>query len=230
MSDVGERTLHDVRFPGESAAYRAARDRLLEAEMGLRRQVEAVAAQRRSLPPGGLVPTDFEFEEGEDARAVRLSQLFGDKRSLLLYSFMYGPAMTTACPMCTAMMDGLDGEIPHIARRAAIAVVARSPIGRFRAFAAERGWRHARLVSSANNSYNLDYHGEDAEGRQQPILNVFTRGDDGAVRHAWASELAWAPRDPGQDPRHIDPLWPLWAALDLIPEGRGDYRPSLDDA
>ena len=229
MSDAAERALHDIRFPGESAAYRAARDRLLEAEMALRRQAEAVAAQRRALPPGGLVPNDYVFEEGEDARPVRLSQLFGDKRALLLYSFMYGPAMERACPSCTSMMDALDGDIPHIVQRVAIAAVARSPVARFRAHAADRGWRNVRLLSSARNSYHSDYHGEDAEGRQRPILNVFTRGDDG-IRHAWASELAWAPHDPGQDARHIDLIWPLWAALDFTPEGRGDFRPSLDYA
>jgi predicted dithiol-disulfide oxidoreductase (DUF899 family) len=227
MSDTVERTLHDFRFPGESAAYRAARDRLLEAEMALRRQTEAVAAQRRALPAGGAVPKDYVFEEGEDARAVRLTQLFGDKKVLLLYSFMYGPAMEKACPSCTAMMDALDGEIPHIAQRVAVAAVARSPIARFRAHAADRGWRNVRLLSSAHDSYHPDYHGEDAQGRQRPILNVFTRGEEG-VRHTWASELAWAPMDPGQDPRHIDLIWPLWAALDFSPEGRGDFRPSLE--
>ena len=227
MSDTAAPTLHDIRFPGESPAYRAARDRLLEAEMVLRRQLEAVAAQRRALPPGGPVPTDYRFEEGDDGQRIRLSELFGDKRVLLLYSFMYGPAMEQACPMCTAFADGLDGEIPHIAQRVGIAAVARSPIARFRAFAAERGWRRLRLLSSAHNSYNRDYHGEDAEGRQRPILNVFVRDEEGA-RHRWASELVFAPREPGQDPRHIDLLWPLWGALDLSPDGRGDFRASLD--
>jgi predicted dithiol-disulfide oxidoreductase (DUF899 family) len=227
MDRAAGRTLHEVRFPGETTAYRAARDQLLEAEIGLRRQMEAVAAQRRALPLGGLVPTDYVFEEGEDAHPVRLSALFGDKPALLLYNFMYGPAMERACPSCTSMMDGLDGQVPHIAQRAAIAAVARSPIARFRAFATERGWRHIRLLSSAHNTYNTDYKGEDAEGRQQPILNVFVRGEDG-VRHTWASELAFAPRDPGEDPRHIDLIWPLWAALDFTAVGRGDFRPSLD--
>jgi predicted dithiol-disulfide oxidoreductase (DUF899 family) len=227
MSEGAEPALHNVRFPNESADYRAARDRLLRAEIDLRRQMEAVAAQRRALPPGGPAPTDYVFEEGEDGRSVRLAELFGDRRVLLLYCFMYGPAMDRACPSCTSMMDALDGDVPHIARQVAIAAVARSPIARFHAHARERGWRHIRLLSSANNSFHGDYHGEDEQGRQRPILNVFIRGEDG-VRHGWASELAFAPTDPGQDPRHIDLLWPLWAALDLSPDGRGDFRPSLD--
>src|SRR5271168_4940322 len=114
MTDTIQRSIHDVRFPGESAEYRTARDRLLEAEIALRRQTEAVAAQRRALPPGGQVPEDYVFAEGEDARPVRLSQLFGDKRTLLVYSYMYGPAMVSPCPACTSMLDGLDSQAPHI--------------------------------------------------------------------------------------------------------------------
>jgi len=221
MTDTLQRTLHDVRFPGESADYRAARDRLLEAEIALRRQTEAVAAQRRALPPGGPVPQDYVFSEGGDGRPVRLSELFGDKSSLLLYSYMYGPAMERPCPSCTAMLDGLDGQAIHTTQRAALAVVARSPIGRILDFSRARGWRRLRLISSAGNTYHRDYQSETAEGAQLPILNVFARGADGAIRHSWASELAFAPRDPGQDPRHIDAIWPMWAALDLTPEGRG---------
>ena len=221
MTDTVQRTIHDVRFPGESAEYRAARDQLLEAEIALRRQTEAVAAQRRALPPGGQVPEDYVFTEGRDGRPVRLSELFGDKSSLLLYSYMYGPAMAQPCPSCSAMLDGLDGQVPHITQRVALAVVARSPIGRILDFTKQRGWRRLRLVSSADNSYHADYHSETAEGAQRPIMNVFVKSPDGVIRHSWASELAFAPTDPGQNPRHIDAIWPMWAALDMTPEGRG---------
>jgi predicted dithiol-disulfide oxidoreductase (DUF899 family) len=229
MSDVAVRTIHDKRWPGESAGYREARDDLLAAEMELRRQTERVAAMRRALPPGGLVPQDYVFEEGEEDRPVRLSELFGDKQTLLLYSYMYGPNMERPCPSCSSMLDGLDGQAKHITQRAALAVVARSPIARLRAAGAERGWRSLRLISSANNSYHPDYHSETPEGAQRPIMNVFSR-QGGEVRHAWASELAFAPTEPGQDPRHIDAIWPLWSALDFGPEGRGDFRPALEYA
>ena len=126
------------------------------------------------------------------------------------------------------MLDGLDGQVAHITQRVALAVVARSPMGRILGFAEHRGWRNLRLISSAQNSYHPDYHSESETGAQRPILNVFSKSADGIVRHRWASELAFAPTDPGQDPRHIDMIWPLWAALDLTPEGRGaDFRPAL---
>jgi predicted dithiol-disulfide oxidoreductase (DUF899 family) len=224
MSETTERTLHGIRFPGESAEYRAARDRLLEAEIGLRRQLEAVAAQRRALPPGGLVPQDYVFE-GE-AGPVRLSELFGDKKVLLLYGFMLGPKMERACPSCTSIIDALDGEMKHIRQRAAIAIVARSPLPRLVAHARDRGWRDTTLLSSAANSFHPDYHAEDDEGRQQPILNVFQK-KGGEIRHVWATELAFVTSDPGQNPRHVDLIWPLWGALDTSPEGRGDFEPKL---
>jgi predicted dithiol-disulfide oxidoreductase (DUF899 family) len=72
MSSQGTSSLHDVRFPGESDEYRRAREELLKAEIELRRQLEAVAAQTRRLPLGGSVPTDCIFEEWDpDTEAAR---------------------------------------------------------------------------------------------------------------------------------------------------------------
>jgi predicted dithiol-disulfide oxidoreductase (DUF899 family) len=124
-----------ARFPGESPEYRTARDRLLEAEAELRRQTEAVAELRRALPPGGVVPQDYLFDE--DGGEVRLSELFWpDHDTLVIYSFMYGPEMEEACPSA---------------------------------------------------------------------------------------------REPGQDPRHVDFIWPIWNVLDVTPEGRGtDWSPRLE--
>jgi predicted dithiol-disulfide oxidoreductase (DUF899 family) len=52
---------------------------------------------------------------------------------------------------------------------------------------------------------------------------------DGKIHHTWSSELYFAPRDPGQDMRHVDFMWPLWSVLDRTPGGRGsDWRPQLE--
>lgn len=216
-----------VRFPGETPAYREARDRLLAAEIELRRHIEEVAALRRALPPGAQVPQDYEFEQ-DGGREVRLSQLFAPgKNSLLVYSFMYGPQMEAACPMCTAFLDSLDGAAPHVQQRTNLVVVAKSPIERIRAYARERGWRNLRLLSSSGNSYNRDYHGESADGREMPSMNVFVRRE-GEVRHFWHSELLYGPVEEGQNMRHMDLAWPLWNLLDMTPEGRGsDWYPKL---
>ncbi len=213
-----------MQFPNESAGYRKARARLLEAEQTLRRNIEEVAALRRKLPAGGEVPEDYGFDS--TAGRVRLSQLFERGDTLVAYSFMYGPKMEKACPMCTSMLDGLDGNAQHIAQRTNLVVIAKSPLERILAHARSRGWSNLRLLSSQGNTYNRDYHGEDAEGRQWPMLNVFVRSG-GKLRHFWGSELFYAERPDGLDPRHVDQLWPLWNLLDVTPEGRGDFYPRL---
>src|SRR5580700_10111525 len=165
-----------ARFPGESAAYRAARDELLAAERDLRRHVEQVAELRRKLPLGGEVPEDYVFDDG--AGLVKLPDLFREGvDTLALYSFMFSPEMKQACPMCTSFLDSLDGAAPHAGQRLNLAVVAKSPIGRIREFAYGRGWRNLRLLSSAGNTYNRDYHGENAAGGQMPVFNLFVRRD-----------------------------------------------------
>jgi predicted dithiol-disulfide oxidoreductase (DUF899 family) len=219
-------SLHDQHFPGESEDYREARNRLLEAERELCRQTERVAALRRALPSGGTVPTDYVFDEDvRGERKVKLSELFGRHHTLVLYNFMYPGHGDQPCPMCSSMLDALDGQVRDLEQRVALAVTAKMPIDRVMAYARERGWRHLRLLSSAHNTYNRDYHGEDEKG-QNPMLNVFSKAD-GIITHRWASELMFVPSDKGQDQRHIDTIWPLWNVLDLTPQGRGEWRPKL---
>ena len=169
---------------------------------------------------------------------MRLSELFAPgKDSLVIYSFMFprdpgderpGPASgQTAllpleegpCPSCVALLDQLDGAAEHASQHINLAVVAKAPLPRVLTFAEERGWRRLRLLSSAGNTYNRDYLAETEEGAQRPMLNVFHR-DGGTIRHFWGSELFYAPTDPGQDPRHVGTLEPVWNLFDLTPEGR----------
>src|SRR3954453_23440474 len=147
-----------VTFPGESAEYRAARDRLLAREVELRRAMEDVAAARRALPPGGPVPEDYVFQGPHGG--VRLSELFAPGRdSLVVYIFMFPrdpgddrpgptegatarlPLAEGPCPSCVALLDQLDGAAEHAAPHLNLAVVAKAPVERLLAFGRERGWR-----------------------------------------------------------------------------------------
>ena len=231
-----------VSYPAESPEYRAARDQLLEQEIELRRAMESVAAARRALPPGGVVPEDYVFQ-GQDPdghpAAVRLSELFEPGQdALVIYSMMFPrdpgddrpgapggqtallPLAESPCPSCTALLDQLDGAAEHISQRVNLVAAGKAPLDRILTFAAERGWRRLRMLSSAGSTYNQDYLAETPNGEQQPMLNVFCRDGD-TIRHFWGSELLYAPVDAGQDPRHVGTIEPIWNVFDLTPAGRG---------
>ncbi len=236
--------MQHLSFPNESKAYRAARAALLDDEIALRRQIEAVATKRRALPPGGEVPEDYEFERtGEYQRPERLklSELFGGKPDIILYSFMFGAERDRPCPGCTHMLDAIDGSARHVGQRAPLYIVAKSPIARLEAWAKERRWPHLIFLSDVDGRYSADYFGDTSklsdakraehgmkpgENWDETIFNVFRR-DGESVRHVWASEMAYAPEDPGQHHRAGDLVDPLWGLLDMTPEGRGDWFPSL---
>ena len=212
-----------VRFPNESAEYRRARNTLLAEEIELRRHIERVAEQRRALPRGGEVTKNYQFE-GENGR-VTFADLFGDKRTLVIYSYMFGPQREKLCPMCTSFMGAWENKLPDLEQRVAFVFTARSPIARLIAAKKQRGWTRHRVFSDVSGDFTRDY--VSAEDADVPAYNVFTRRD-GKIRHFWASEMAATTADPGQDPRGAPDMDPLWTVLDTTPEGRGaDWYPKL---
>lgn len=214
-----------VRIPNESAEYRRARTALLAEEIELRRQIERVAEMRRALPPGGVVK-NYRFV-GE-AGPVDFAGLFGDKPTLVIYSFMYGPQRERPCPMCTSLLSAWDGEAQDIMQNVALAVTARSPIERLVAFKNERGWRDLKLYSDPDQEFSRDFHAVGSKGEDWAGLNVFSRRD-GTIRHFWSGEMDFSTADPGQDPRGAPDLMPLWTVLDCTPEGRApDWYPKLN--
>lgn len=213
-------------FPNESNKYREARNALLAEEIELRRHLWRVAEQRRRLPPGGEVRQDYQFD-GKDG-VVRLSELFGEHNTLIVYSMMYGPKRDEGCPMCSSMLDAWDGEARHIQQRAALAVVARSPIDRILDYATERDWTGLSFYADPSGDYTNDYVGErDADW---PAYTVFQKDPAGTVRHFYSGEGTAEMADPGQDPHSAPDMNPLWVLLDTTPDGRGtDWYPTLDD-
>ena len=213
------------RYPNESEDYRRARTALLAEEIELRRHIERVAEQRRQLPPGGEVKKNYAFE-GETGPAS-FADLFGNKNTLVVYSYMFGPQRERPCPMCTSLLSAWDGEVPDIQQRVALAIVARSPIERLKAFKRARGWHYLPLFSDLSGEFSRDYHALTREGGDDAAFNVFAR-KGGAIRHFWSGEMNFESADPGQDPRGAPDLMPIWTILDVTPEGRGtDWYPKL---
>ena len=219
-----------VSFPGESEAYRRQRDALRAAEAALKEHCEEVAALRRALPLGGAVTTDYVFREGptelaeNDPRGffdTTLSSLFSESRKApIVAHIMFAPEAERACPMCSMWADGYDPIARHLAARAGIVAIAKAELGRFRAYARERGWTHLRLLSSHDNGFNRDFNVERDEG-QLPALSVFTREADGRIHHRYTTEGSLV----YEHHRMMDLYSPVWNLLDLLPEGRGDWMP-----
>ncbi|WP_328423035.1 DUF899 family protein [Streptomyces sp. NBC_00443] len=221
-----------TRLPGESAEYLAAREELRLAEIELMRQGEEVAARRRALPPGPPLD-DYVFLEGpaaldagdEPVREVRLSELFtAPERPLLMYQFMYGKADTDPCPMCTMWIDGFSNIGHHVTRNADFVIAAAADPPVLRQHARDRGWHRLRLLSCGDSTFKYDTGSEDKDGAQDSTVSVFTRDGDGTLRHFYSVH----PRMSDDiDERGIDLLAPVWNLLDLLPQGRGDWYPSV---
>jgi predicted dithiol-disulfide oxidoreductase (DUF899 family) len=217
---------NQTRYPNETDEYRRARQALLAEEIELRRHIERVAEQRRTLPAGGKVPKDYRFQS--ERGPVTFADLFGDKETLVLYSYMFGPQRERPCPMCTSLLSAWDGEARDVEQRVALAIVARAPIERLVAFKKERGWHGLKLYSDTTGEFSRDYHAIGADDSDIPGFNIFTRRD-GTIRHFWSGEMGFETADPGQDPRGAPDLMPIWTILDATPEGRDpNWYPKLE--
>ena len=204
------------RFPNESPDYREARNALIEEEVALMERVKAVAEQRRKLPRGGALKENYEFSWATSNRlgeTVTFEDLFGDKDTLLLYSFMFGPSWDKPCLSCTSIVDGFDRMAYPVSVDAAFVVVGRAAPERINAWANERQWQQIELVSGHTCSYQADYCCQrESDDTQYPMLNVFQKVD-GQIFHFWGSEMPT---------NNIDMVWPYWNLMDLVPAGRPD--------
>ena len=206
------------RLPNESQKYRDARDALLKEEQALVDKLKAVAARRRQLPLGGELKEDYVFQwanDGKVGQKVKFSELFEDKNSLLVYSFMFGPGWDKPCPSCTSLVDGFDRSAYQVTRHAAFVAVAKAQPKRINEWPAERGWTQIALLSGFESPFQADYkcQGEN-DDMQWPVMLSFTKRD-GKIFHFWSTELP---------SNHVDTVWPYWNLMDFTPEG----RPNLD--
>ena len=214
-------------FPGESEAYREARQQLLAEEIEFRRHMTRLAEQRRALPPGPVIAKQYRFRDAHGAE-LSLRDLFGEHDTLVAYFWMYGPQRERPCPMCTNWIGAVNGNAADIKQRVALKILGRSPVDRQYAFAQERGWRDLNFVQTVGDDYPRDLGLLPDDGGEYPALTVFRRDGD-EVRLFWASEMTGDMADPGQDPRDAPDIASLWTILDLTPGGRpADWYPKLD--
>ncbi len=207
-------------MPGTDHAYRQARERLRQAEIDLRDRIEAVAALRRTLPPGPDVP-DYTFIE--NGNRVRLSELFdAAKPYLILYHLMYWTDDDEFCPMCSMWLDGFNGIVPHVTQRANFVIASRAPFDKLQAWGARREWSRLRLLSDDGSSFARAIDAEDAEGRPDSTVAVFAKDGD-RLRHVYTAHPMLEDRERG-----IDLLSPVWHLFDLMPSGRNEWYPSND--
>jgi predicted dithiol-disulfide oxidoreductase (DUF899 family) len=208
--------MSEMRYPNESPEYRKARDALLEEEKALVEKVKLVAKKRRQLPLGGRLKEDYNFRwanDGKLGKEVKFSELFGDKPTLLLYNFMYGPNWDNPCLSCTSLMDGFDRTAYQVTRDAAFCGIAKAPAEKINNWARTRGWTQINLVSGYGTTYQADYRCQgESDDMQWPVLHVFSK-HDGDIYHFWGTELQG---------NHVDTVWPYWNLMDFTPEGRPD--------
>jgi len=209
-----------------SSIYKAQREALRQAEISLTIQREKVAAMRRELTTETPVPEDYVFTEATASgeSEVRLSGLFErGSGTLIVFHYMWKPDDQNPCPMCTMWTDGYNAVAPHVSRNAAMVVVAKQDAATVRAFADQRGWDKLRTVSSGGTSFNLDFGMEDADGNQMPGVSVFVKNANGQIHHFYTLSAIM-----GDDHyRGMDLLSPVWNMLDLLPNGRSDWMPSV---
>lgn len=222
-----------TRLQNESDDYLSRREELRIAEVESMKLRERVAELRRQLPPGAIVE-DYTFAEGPadlnagdtPARTVRLSELFSaPNRSVVIYHFMFGKKQTSPCPMCTLMIDSLNGVAHHLAQNVDLAIVAAADPPALREHARRQGWNNLRLLSAGEGTFKYDFGSEDREGNQDSTISVFTRDRDGTLRHFYSAHPQMGDNI---HERGLDLLSPVYNVLDLTPQGRGDWYASFD--
>jgi predicted dithiol-disulfide oxidoreductase (DUF899 family) len=152
---------------GTREEHQAARDELLKREKELTRASDELAKQRRQLP---WVPIEKDYSFDTDTGTKTLAELFDGRSQLMIYHFMFGPAYTAGCPVCSSGADTFDGGVPHLnARDVTFLCVSRAPLDRLQGYRKRMGWSFP-WVSSAGTDFNADFGASHTEEELKPFL------------------------------------------------------------
>jgi predicted dithiol-disulfide oxidoreductase (DUF899 family) len=149
---------------GTREEWLAARLELLEAEKELTRRSDELARQRQELP---WVRIDNEYRFETEEGSASLQELFRGRSQLLVYHFMFGPDYTAGCPSCSAIADGFDGSVVHLANHdVTLCAVSRAPIEKLQAYKRRMGWSFP-WASSLGSGFNYDFQAAYTEEQQR---------------------------------------------------------------
>jgi predicted dithiol-disulfide oxidoreductase (DUF899 family) len=237
-------TDHKTGTPEE---WLAARVQLLEAEKALTRRSDELARLRQELP---WVPIEKEYRFETDEGTASLVDLFKGHSQLLVYHFMFGPEYTAGCPSCSAIADGFDGSIVHLANHdVAFSAVSRAPLEKLQAYKQRMGWSFP-WASSLDSDFNYDLHVSHTKEEWQSgaveynfRLADFRPAEKSPVLAEWAATVgtdfatyrregtgvsAFALQDGvvyhtySAYERGVDGLWGMYQWLDRAPLGRNE--------
>ncbi|MEY9964815.1 putative dithiol-disulfide oxidoreductase (DUF899 family) [Streptacidiphilus sp. MAP12-16] len=139
---------------GTREDWLAARLELLDAEKELTRRGDELTRRRQELP---WVPIDKEYRFETDDGAASLADLFRGRSQLLIYHFMFGPDYAAGCPSCSAIADGFNGSVVHLANHdVTLCAVSRAPLAKLQAYKGRMGWSFP-WASSFDSDFNYDF-------------------------------------------------------------------------
>ena len=232
---------------GTRKEWLAARLELLKAEKELTRKGDELARRRQELP---WVRIDKEYRFETDEGKASLADLFRGRSQLLVYHFMFGPDYTAGCPACSAIADGFNGFVVHLANHDVMLwAVSRAPLAKLQAYKRRMGWTFP-WASSFDGDFNADMNVFfTAEQQKQGIEYNYRRekewesatseADVAAVAAMAGTDPATFARErPGMSAfaledgvvyhtysafaRGLDGLWGLYQWLDRAPKGRNE--------
>jgi predicted dithiol-disulfide oxidoreductase (DUF899 family) len=164
---------------GTRKEWLAARLELLKAEKEHTRRGDELAKRRQELP---WVRVDKEYRFETDKGSASLADLFEGRSQLLVYHFMFGPDYTAGCPSCSAIADGFDGFVVHLANHdVTLAAVSRAPLAKLQAYKRRMGWTFP-WASASGSDFNADLNISFTEEQQRA----------GNVEYNYRREPAWA--------------------------------------
>jgi predicted dithiol-disulfide oxidoreductase (DUF899 family) len=234
---------------GTREEWLAARLELLEAEKALTRQSDELARRRQELP---WVRIDKEYSFETDEGPASLADLFGGRSQLLIYHFMFGPEYTAGCPNCSAIADGFNGSVVHLAHHdVTLCAVSRAPLAKLQAYKQRMGWSFP-WASSFGSDFNYDFQVSHTreEWQSGAVEYNFRERDFRPPAGEESSWNAWSESTVGTDwemyrregpgmsafvledgvvyhtysayERGIDGLWGMYQWFDRAPRGRNE--------